>query len=108
MHILILRYFLVGTSLGLVLNGFGQHTFWLSAEQVIAGKKFFYVVELFYMISITLTKLALLLFFLRIFPDHRLRQAIWISGVFVLLSNFSIFMALSFQCVRRYEVLIYS
>ncbi|KAH7342645.1 hypothetical protein BKA65DRAFT_586621 [Rhexocercosporidium sp. MPI-PUGE-AT-0058] len=89
----------VGTSLGLVLNGFGQHTFWLSAEQVIAGKKFFYVVELFYMISITLTKLALLLFFLRIFPDHRLRQAIWISGVFVLLSNFSIFMALSFQCV---------
>ncbi|PVH89541.1 hypothetical protein DL98DRAFT_600852 [Cadophora sp. DSE1049] len=89
----------VGTSLGLVLNGFGQHTYRLSTEQVITGKKFFYVVELFYIISITLTKLALLLFFLRIFPDRRLRQAIWISGLFVFLSNFSILMALAFQCV---------
>ncbi|KAH6724285.1 hypothetical protein BKA61DRAFT_664988 [Leptodontidium sp. MPI-SDFR-AT-0119] len=89
----------VGTSLGLVLNGFGQHTYWLSARQVITGRKFFYAVELFYIISITLTKLSLLLFFLRIFPDHKLRQAIWISGLFVLLSNFSIFIALSFQCV---------
>ncbi|KAH7419389.1 hypothetical protein BKA64DRAFT_15732 [Cadophora sp. MPI-SDFR-AT-0126] len=89
----------VGTSLGLVLNGFGQHTYWLSTEQVTNGRKFFYVVELFYIISITLTKLALLLFFLRIFPDHRLRQLIWICGLFVFLSNFSILMALGFQCM---------
>ncbi|KAK0128493.1 hypothetical protein ONS95_000465 [Cadophora gregata] len=51
------------------------------------------------MITITLTKLSLLLFFLRIFPDKRLRQATWISGLFVFLSNFSILMALAFQCV---------
>ncbi|KAL2075495.1 hypothetical protein VTL71DRAFT_438 [Oculimacula yallundae] len=88
----------VGTSLGLVLNDFGLHTYHLSVEQVIAGKKFFYAVQLFYMISITLIKLALLLFFLRIFTDHKLRQAIWITGLFILSSNLSIFLALAFQC----------
>ncbi|XMA15516.1 hypothetical protein WAI453_008307 [Rhynchosporium graminicola] len=93
-------YFIdVGTSLGLVLNDFGLHTYWLSVEQVITGKKFFYAAELFYMVSITLIKLALLLFFLRIFTDHKLRQAIWITGLFIFLSNLSIFLALMFQCV---------
>jgi hypothetical protein len=29
----------VGTSLGLVLNGFGEHKFWLSTTQVITGLK---------------------------------------------------------------------
>lgn len=29
----------VGTSLGLVLNGFGEHTFWLSKQQIINALK---------------------------------------------------------------------
>lgn len=29
----------VATSLGLVLNGFGQHTFWLTTDQVVTALK---------------------------------------------------------------------
>ncbi|CAL3966642.1 hypothetical protein PZA11_003225 [Diplocarpon coronariae] len=92
-------YIEVGTSFGLVLNDFGLHIYWLSTTQVITGLKWFYVTNLFYMLAITLTKLGLLLFFLRIFPSHRLRQLIIVTGFFIILSNFSIMVALIFQCI---------
>jgi hypothetical protein len=51
------------------------------------------------MLSITLTKLSLLLFFLRIFPSQRLLKISWALGIFIVVSNFSILVALAFQCV---------
>ncbi|KAK2629220.1 hypothetical protein QTJ16_000040 [Diplocarpon rosae] len=89
----------VGTSFGLVLNDFGVHEYWLSTKQAITGLRWFYVTNLFYMVAITLTKVGLLLCFLRIFPSHRLRQVIIVTGFFIILSNFAIMVALIFQCI---------
>lgn len=101
--VLIAAYFAymtaVATSLGLVLNQFGEHTFWLTTGQVVRSLKFFFYTELFYMVSVTLTKLSLLLFFLRIFPSRTLLKIAWALGIFIVLSNFCILIALAFQCV---------
>lgn len=104
----------VGTSLGMVLNGFGQHVFWLSPYQIIISLKayttypftqteantikFFYVAELFYIVSNTLTKLSLLLFFLRIFPNRTFRHQVQIVSLFVVLTGVALLIALTFQC----------
>ena len=101
--------------IGIALNGFGRHTFWLSTSQVSQAlkvcslfsgvktdandTKFFYMAELFYILAITLTKLSLLLFFRRIFPNKSFRMSIWIMFGFIIMSNFSLQMALCFQCV---------
>lgn len=61
--------------------------------------QFFFYTELFYMVSVTLTKLSLLLFFLRIFPSRTLLKIAWALGIFIVLSNFCILIALAFQCV---------
>ncbi|CZR66055.1 uncharacterized protein PAC_15956 [Phialocephala subalpina] len=89
----------VGTSLGLVLNEFGEHTFWLSETQIVTALKFFYVAELFYILSNTLTKLSLLLFFLRIFPNKVFLRRVQIFSAFVILSGLALFLAMAFQCV---------
>lgn len=107
----------VGTGSMIAAQGFGEHTFWLSTSEVSSALKvrrgereslkrsetdlqqFFYISELFYLLAITLTKLSLLLFFRRIFPDRNLRIATIVMGIFVVVSNFSLAMALCFQCV---------
>jgi hypothetical protein len=61
--------------------------------------QFFYISELFYLTAITLTKLSLLLFFGRIFPNKKLRIGAWITFGFVIMINLSFIMAICFQCV---------
>ncbi|KAI9746303.1 MAG: hypothetical protein M1818_000014 [Claussenomyces sp. TS43310] len=89
----------VGTGVMIAVEGFGQHTWYLSTQNVIDAQRFFYVSELFYLMTITLTKLSLLYFFRRLFPNQVLRIATFWFGIFVIASNFSMLMALCFQCV---------
>lgn len=91
----------VGTSIGLLGNGFGQHTYWLTNSQITNGMRWFYGVTIFYLLCITFTKISLLCFFLRIFPEKRLRQAVQLTMLFVLTSNCSLLLALVFQCVSN-------
>ncbi|CZT46354.1 uncharacterized protein RSE6_06767 [Rhynchosporium secalis] len=83
----------------IAVTGFGQHTFWLLTRQVQKALKFFYISELLYLSSITFTKLSLLLFFRRIFPDSRFRMATLLVGAFIVTSNIALFMALALQCM---------
>ncbi|CZR70202.1 uncharacterized protein PAC_20103 [Phialocephala subalpina] len=94
----------VGTGSMIAAQGFGEHTFWLSTSEVSSALKFFYISELFYLLAITLTKLSLLLFFRRIFPDRNFRIATIVMGIFVVVSNFSLAMALCFQCIPLYGI----
>ncbi|KAH8667988.1 hypothetical protein BGZ60DRAFT_41417 [Tricladium varicosporioides] len=94
----------VAAGLGIALNGFGQHTYYLTTKQVSHALEFFYVAELFYIVSITLTKCSLLLFFNRIFPSKKHRTIIYSMMGFVVVSNFALLMALMFQCVPFHGV----
>ncbi|RDW89702.1 hypothetical protein BP6252_01734 [Coleophoma cylindrospora] len=99
---LIAYYADCSSGLAMVMQGFGQHTWYLSTDQINESLKFFYICELFYILTITLTKLSLLLFFRRIFPSEKFNICVWIMIGFVIASNFSILMALTFQCLPFY------
>lgn len=58
----------------------------------------FYIAELFYVVSSTLTKMSLLLFFLRIFENPSFRLQIQIVCLIVTSTGIAIFFSLAFQC----------
>lgn len=96
--------YLVDTATGIEINlsGSGIHTYYLAPSEISEALKWFYISELFYLVAITLTKLSLLLFFRRIFPNKKLKIGTWIVGGFILASNFAMLMTLTFQCIPFY------
>jgi hypothetical protein len=59
----------------------------------------FYYTELFYLASIALTKIAVLLFYLRIFPDQNLRRLIYITIVVCIMYIIAFVTATALQCI---------
>lgn len=61
--------------------------------------KLFYIDEAFYLIVLTLTKLALLFCYLRIFPQHTFRRVCYVVITWVTLSGIVFLFLQIFQCV---------
>lgn len=59
----------------------------------------FYYTELLYLASIALTKISILLFYLRIFPQVGLRKAIWFTIVLCVLYIITFVTATALQCI---------
>ena len=59
----------------------------------------FYYTELLYLASVGLTKISVLLFYLRIFPDKGLRKAIWFTILLCVLYIISFVTATALQCI---------
>lgn len=59
----------------------------------------FYYTELLYLASIALTKISILLFYLRIFPQAGLRKAIWFTIVLCVLYIITFVTATALQCI---------
>ncbi|OAA58475.1 Extracellular membrane protein, CFEM domain protein [Niveomyces insectorum RCEF 264] len=62
---------------GLADHGLGRDIWTLPLDNVYKFLKFFYIIEIHYFVDITLLKLTLLLFYLRIFPSRGVRRLIW-------------------------------
>ncbi|KAH6714062.1 hypothetical protein BKA61DRAFT_689549 [Leptodontidium sp. MPI-SDFR-AT-0119] len=61
-----------------VLNlGLGKDIWTISFEKITPLLKLYWVNEILYFLSISLLKIAFLLFFFRIFPSRRFRQIVW-------------------------------
>ncbi|KAH8662916.1 hypothetical protein BGZ60DRAFT_530069 [Tricladium varicosporioides] len=88
----------IAMAFGVALNGFGQHMYYLTPHQISQSLRFFYFAEIFYHLAITLTKLSLLLFFLRIFTAKAQKMAIWGLFGFVVVSNTAMVLVAIFQC----------
>jgi hypothetical protein len=117
-----LAAYICDSSTGLVVvgQGFGQHIWYLSPENLTKAlqvrvpymlhntsiskltlliiKQFLWFSEWLYIIAITLTKLSLIFFFRRIFPGKGMRLGTLYFGSFVLLSNSACFFVAIFQC----------
>ncbi|KAF2871394.1 hypothetical protein BDV95DRAFT_39967 [Massariosphaeria phaeospora] len=67
-------------------RGLGMDIWDMHYEHIQSVLRLFYLTELLYVVSITLTKISILLFYLRIFPDRSLRHlvhyAIWACVVY--------------------------
>jgi hypothetical protein len=61
--------------------------------------KIFYYTELLYLTSIGITKISVLLFYLRIFPQQSLRRAIYVTIVLCVLYIVTFVLATALQCI---------
>ncbi|KAL2068085.1 hypothetical protein VTL71DRAFT_16183 [Oculimacula yallundae] len=95
---------MTGIAWEIAVQGFGQHTFWLLPHQLEKALRFFWIDEMLYIISISCTKLSLLLFFRRIFPDNGFRMATLLAGAFIIVSNTALFFSLAFQCMPLHGI----
>ncbi len=79
-------------------HGLGKH-----ASAATEGSAFFFAVlyleEIIYMAGSSLVKLSILLFYRRIFPGHRFRQALWVVAFLVIGWGISMTFASIFQCI---------
>ncbi len=81
---------------GTTANGLGRDVWTLSPDNITAFGRFFFASEILYFTEVSLLKLSLLLFYLRVFPGPSVRRLLWatvavdvaIGVVFVLLAVF--------------------
>ena len=68
--------------------------------------QYFYIAEHFYGFTLTFTKLSVLLFFRRVFPNKSIQTETLVVGTFIVVSNLMILVAFASQCVGLYLKLI--
>ncbi|KAL6411889.1 hypothetical protein AUP68_04268 [Ilyonectria robusta] len=83
---------------GLVPNGMGRDIWTLEFAKIYNFGKYFLIMEVIYFAEIALLKIAMLFFYLRIFPSKLIRRALW--GTIILNSLFGILFVIItiFQC----------
>ncbi|KAF9698966.1 hypothetical protein EKO04_002858 [Ascochyta lentis] len=84
-----------------LLNVLGMGTdMWLVPfDNITKILEIFYYTELLYLASIALTKISILLFYLRIFPQVGVRKAIWFTVVLCVLYIITFVTATALQCI---------
>jgi len=86
------------THYGTAPNGIGRDIWTLTPQQITDFLFYFYIETIFYFTSLTLIKLCLLLFYLRIFPSDTVRRLLWCTLVFTALYGVTFFFLAIFQC----------
>ncbi|KAJ4415139.1 hypothetical protein N0V82_007509 [Gnomoniopsis sp. IMI 355080] len=84
--------------LGTYPNGVGKDVWTLSFDQITKFLFFFYISEIQYFINLAALKLSLLLFYLRIFPDAKIRRLLAGTVAFDILFGAGFAGAALFQC----------
>ncbi|KAK0386610.1 hypothetical protein NLU13_6445 [Sarocladium strictum] len=89
-------FFILGAWVG--QYAFGEDIWYVEPEVAIKGLKVFYIDEPFYLLTLCLTKISVLCFYLRIFPARAFRWTAYAAMAFVLIPT-TIFLFLQiFQC----------
>lgn len=86
------------TDRGTTANGLGRDIWTVPFDQITNFVRWFYVMEVLYFLQLTLLKLSLLFFFLRIFPSTPARRILWMTVVFDILYGIAFVLAAIFQC----------
>ncbi|KAF9698046.1 hypothetical protein EKO04_004231 [Ascochyta lentis] len=84
--------------LTMVYYGFGQDIYMLSPTAIVNAAKFWYFSELAFVILTFSTKIAILCFYLRLFPTGEIRNVTYILISVCVTAMVSIFLAHLFQC----------
>lgn len=83
---------------GLLPNGLGRDVWTMSFDKITAFVRWLYILEILYFFQMTLLKLTLLFFFLRIFPRGMVRNLIKGSIAFTVLYGVTFVIVAIFQC----------
>ncbi|KAI9823213.1 MAG: hypothetical protein M1826_000226 [Phylliscum demangeonii] len=79
-------------------HGFGRHTLAIGFANVVACAKLTYAFELVFTVTATAVKLALLLFYWRLFAIRSFRLALYPIAAIVTATGVAVFLALALQC----------
>ena len=82
----------------LVDAGLGRDMWTLTPVQVTAFVRIFYVTELLYLFCVASVKLALIFFYLRVFPTLGLRRLLRLTSIFIVMYTIAFVAACIWQC----------
>ncbi|KAH8647679.1 hypothetical protein BX600DRAFT_475714 [Xylariales sp. PMI_506] len=80
-------------------NGLGTDIWTQSADNITAFAKAFYIDAILYFLDVSLLKLSILFFYLRIFPSRIMQHLLWGTIVFNILFGIAFVLASTFQCL---------
>ncbi|KAH9224651.1 hypothetical protein DL95DRAFT_452399 [Leptodontidium sp. 2 PMI_412] len=83
---------------GLTSNGLGRDIWTLAPRHISNYLRFFYIMEVVYFAQVSLLKLSILLFYLRIFPAPPFRRLLWATVIFDILFGTVFILGGIFQC----------
>jgi hypothetical protein len=86
------------TVFGTVKHGLGQDLWTLSPEEITKMLKYFYIMASLYFTQVTLLKLTLVFFYIRVFPSTPVQRLLWGTVIFVFLWGFTFVVVAIFQC----------
>lgn len=78
--------------------GFGRDTWYVDPNDLTFALKLFYISESLYLTLLGLTKVSIIFFYLRIFPNPRFRVFCWVVMCWVLVSTTTFVILQIFQC----------
>ena len=80
------------------VKGFGRHLWNVPLDEVITVLQLYWVAETIYIVVLTLVKLSILFFYLRIFPRPQFRRTVKATLGFVAIYGLSFIFVIVFQC----------
>ncbi|KEZ46553.1 CFEM domain-containing protein [Scedosporium apiospermum] len=83
---------------GTLANGVGQDVWTLPFDMITRFGMYFYIMEVFYFAEVTLLKVSILFFYLRIFPEPRIRRVLWATQILNVLVGVAFVITSIFQC----------
>ncbi|KAK7728675.1 hypothetical protein SLS63_006536 [Diaporthe eres] len=101
---IILATFILGipstllATLGAGGYGLGRDIWTLSFDDITLFAKYFYVLQILYVIGLPMVKLSLLFFYLRVFPARPVRRVLWGTIVLILMYTVTFLFISIFEC----------
>lgn len=83
---------------GVTDAGLGKDIWTLTAENITSFSRHFYILEIIYFAEVSLLKLALLFFYVRIFPTTGVKRVIWGTIAFNCCFGIAFVLVAIFQC----------
>ncbi|OHE97032.1 CFEM domain-containing protein [Colletotrichum orchidophilum] len=78
---------------------FGEDIWMVQPDELTLGLKLFFVDESFYLACLGLTKISVLFFYLRIFPNKSFRWATYATMAYIIISTTVVLLMQIFQCI---------
>ncbi|KAB2103630.1 hypothetical protein AG0111_0g8352 [Alternaria gaisen] len=86
------------TVFGTVKNGLGQDLWALTPTEITQMLQYFYIMAWLYFLQLTLLKLTLLFFYIRVFPSKEVQRLLWGTVIFTVLWGLAFIIVAVFQC----------
>jgi hypothetical protein len=86
------------TVTGTVKNGLGRDMWTLTPTEITQMLKYFYIMASLYFTQLTLLKLTLLFFYIRVFPAKEVQRLLWGTIIFTTMWGIAFVVVAIFQC----------